>query len=90
MTIKVKFDPVEHLSTVTLNLNDFVYVRLNDHGRKVAQESPYSFAYEEDEDGWSKWQWWTLMNVFGPVFEMGRSTPFETLTVKMVQAGPVT
>jgi hypothetical protein len=33
---------------------------------------------EEDAEGWSKWQLWSLMSLFGPCMHMGCDVPFET------------
>jgi len=70
------------MSTWTpFNINDYVRVQLTEHGRAVHRaqydllvahlkpiardDFPYS-APKEDEDGWSEWQMWSLMNTFGP------------------------
>lgn len=63
------------------NANHHVRVHLTDHGRAVHRrqhelllghlravardEFPY-VPPEEDEDGWSKWQMWSLLQTFGP------------------------
>jgi hypothetical protein len=63
------------------NVNDYVKVQLTEHGRAVHRtqhelllghlpnrdrcEFPYS-PPDEDEDGWSKWQLWSLLKTFGP------------------------
>jgi hypothetical protein len=69
-----------------LNLNDNVKVRLNDRGReilagdtaKVRELFPrYSRRLEEDEQGWSTWQLWHLMEMFGPHMQLGVETPFD-------------
>ncbi len=58
------------------NVNDYVYVRLTTTGRNILKEK--NITAEEDEDGWSKWQLWTLMNTFGENVFNGCSLPFET------------
>lgn len=32
---------------------------------------------QEDGDGWSEWQLWHLMSLFGPIMSMGSDPPFE-------------
>jgi len=70
------------------NINEFVKVKLTDHGRQQYIEwyfslykgnPPYSFIpMEEDENGYSKWQMWKLMQVFGANISIGCILPFET------------
>lgn len=73
------------------NLNDDVGVRLTERGREihlrdhqelmatiVANGGP-SLQYRppvEDAGGWSWWQLWHLMQVFGPHITMGMAPPF--------------
>jgi len=59
------------------NINDYVRVRLTDHGRQVHRQSHHDFwtsigrpvpeyhPPREDESGWSRWQLWQLMEAFG-------------------------
>jgi len=75
---------------VEININDNVYVKLTDLGRKELERQKealrkqipalegLSFEREEDEEGWSKWQLWDLMNTFGHLLTLGRDVPFET------------
>lgn len=71
------------------NINDNVYVKLTDHGRKVHYEEHIKFwgkfpnqpSYKppkEDNEGWSKWQMWELMSEFGSHIGMCKSNVFET------------
>ena len=74
--------------TATLfNVNNYVRVQLNEVGRRILRENhealrrqvPTVFEYrppEEDEDGWSKWQLWSLMSQFGPHIYLGCMLPF--------------
>ena len=73
------------------NLNDYVMVRLNDKGKKILKEQ-HDKLYarlpvealrkyrppKEDENGYSKWQLWTLMNELGHACFIGFDPPFET------------
>ena len=75
------------------NINDTVRVRLTDHGRSVHKaahahltahitahardEWPY-YPPKENDDGWSEWQLWSLMNIFGPHMWMTGEMCFAT------------
>jgi repressor LexA len=65
-----------------INLNDKVRVKLNDLGREIHKKEnddhPEYQPPEEDENGWSEWQLWTLMRTFGPHMNLGVKVPFET------------
>lgn len=77
---------------LSFNINDDVYVKLTDLGRKIHRQNfdaimaGSNFQYfppNEDEDGWSKWQLWDLMSQFGSHISMGfKMIPFET-TIKL-------
>lgn len=70
------------------NINSIVKVKLTDHGRQVHKEMwlrtfsgmldkfPYKPLYE-DENGYSSWQLWNLMNVFGSKVALGDKPCFE-------------
>lgn len=78
--------------TMKLNINHDVKVKLTDYGREICHKQwsdtmTYfdrrdKFPYvppKEDENGWSTWQLWDLMNTFGEVLYMGNpKLPFET------------
>jgi hypothetical protein len=71
------------------NINHEVRVKLTDYGRSlykhhhnyinslVVDPIPYT-APEEDAEGWSKWQLWRLIKIFGPHMSMSSERPFET------------
>jgi len=70
------------------NINDYVKVKLNDKGRKIHrewwdniyQDCSHPFEYQapkEDENGYSKWQLWGLIHIFGPHITLGTRVPFE-------------
>jgi hypothetical protein len=74
---------------IELNINDWVSVKLNDIGRDRhradfdrwtanLQRKPEYRAPKEDAEGWSKWQLWHLMEIFGPLINLGAIPPFET------------
>lgn len=57
------------------NINNIVRVKLTDIGKRIISGKKYMPA--EDERGWSEWQMWDLMNVFGEHIYLGMSLPFE-------------
>ncbi len=71
------------------NVNHNVRVKLTDRGRECLEGNhktlfrkrqfppPYQ-PPEEDEDGWSTWQLWVLMEQLGPHVHNGLDVPFET------------
>lgn len=81
---------------IEFNINEYVMVKLTDHGRSVLREQAEAFRREfpsvktgytppkEDADGWSKWQLWTLIEAFGSEVHMGCKVPFET-TIRIVE-----
>ena len=74
-----------------INMNDNVKVRITEYGReclmKNAVEIRQAFStYEplqkiEDEEGWSEWQLWRLMDEFGKYLHCGNKIPFETTII---------
>lgn len=71
------------------NINDYVWVKLNDKGKELYLRSfddiPLEFRrvrlLEVDSDGYSKFQMWSFMQIFGPHISMGFNPPFDT-TIK--------
>lgn len=74
--------------TKGFNINDYVLVKLTDVGRKIHLEYSGSFhlerygieytAPEVDGYGYSKFQLWELMHIFGNNCYNGCDLPFET------------
>ena len=71
-----------------INVNDYVKIKLTEAGRSELKkqyrelEKEYSIVGhigmpKEDEDGWSKWQLWRVMQVFGSTLHLGMNEPFE-------------
>lgn len=70
------------------NINGYVKVQLTDYGRRVHEDDWYdllghvpSLTYRppaEDEEGWSKWQMWNLMQSFGEHIGMAREPVFRS------------
>ncbi len=74
------------VSGLEFNVNNYVWVKLTAdgrrwhrdwHGRHYGDILPYH-PPEEDADGWSKWQLWSLMQDFGEGIHLGGRVPFET------------
>lgn len=74
---------------MNINLNEYVKVKLTDYGLAVHYDSWYykeihiraRFPYKlprVDEQGYSKFQLWDLMSIFGSVMYLGNpNVPFE-------------
>jgi len=70
-----------------LNLNDTVYVRLNELGHSTLRKEhedtfkdSKKFPYQSpqiDADGYCKFPLWELMRIFGPTMQLGMLVPFE-------------
>lgn len=75
---------------IEFNMNQYVRVRLTEYGRSLHRQDYDEFVRRfgkppfkykppvEDADGWSEWQLWQLMNIFGQHVQMGFRVPFET------------
>jgi hypothetical protein len=64
---------------IRFNINNYVKVKLTDYGKSIIANNKYVLThYKEDDDGWSKWQLWELMSVFGDYVSLGREVPFDT------------
>jgi hypothetical protein len=66
---------------IDLHINSEVYVQLTELGRKHALKVYGRLPPEND--GWSKWQLWILMNVFGELMQWGCDSPFERANIKI-------
>lgn len=73
------------------NVNQTVYVKLTDKGRRILRENHvkrlgrYPLRYEEpkvDAEGYTRFQLWVLMQEFGPHMRLGLD-PFFEATIKM-------
>lgn len=82
---------------IDFNLNDEVKVKLTDKGREIHRKqfddlveglAPcHGMVYrpkEEDSEGWSTWQLWNLMHLYGEHCYNGCDIPFET-TIKIIE-----
>lgn len=67
------------------NINHEVRVRLTPRGRNIILSTPHEVMPTEDANGWSKWQLWELMRVFGSHCYNGCEVPFET-EIEMLEA----
>src|SRR5574343_1167439 len=68
------------MSEITFNVNHKVKAKLNDRGRKIQAEyyAPFGDGPKPDSDGWTEYQMWCLMHVFGEHCYMWPEPPFET------------
>lgn len=77
------------MSMVPFNINENVRVRLKDRGHAILKARhddllrrwPQASDYvppKVDADGWSQFQLWSLMEIFGPHMFLGGDPPFET------------
>lgn len=87
---KVSSDPVANGVYTEFNLNDYVWVKLTDAGRvahrnhweRLSFGTVHDYKPVDEIDGWSRWQLWELMQVFGGSLYNGCNVPFET-TIRM-------
>lgn len=65
------------------NFNNSVKVVLNDLGHEVLRKhysklSNRDLVIEIDDEGYTKFQTYELMNIFGPYTTLGKRMPFDT------------
>lgn len=66
------------------NINDSVWVKLTESGREwykaeyQKRTGVDSLPRIQEVNGWSRWQLWDLMNMFGERLVMGFDLPFDT------------
>lgn len=74
----------------SLNMNCSVKVKLNDKGKDIYYHRHDKYFQSEllkprfpkvDEDGYSEFQLWDLMKIYGEYMVMGLSTPFDDLNI---------
>jgi hypothetical protein len=77
------------MARIAFNANEYVRVQLTDLGREIHRKHwepfcnaqlPYS-PPKEDEEGWSRFQLWELMQLFGPHTYLGARNSF-SLTIQ--------
>lgn len=61
---------MNNISLTEINTNDNVWVRLTAHGQELYSHTP-CYEYRRVSSGWSKFQLWNLMFIFGPNMLMG-------------------
>lgn len=77
---------------VEFNVNNTVWIRVTEHGRKVEADHWASFGLSlpeprVDADGWEARQLWDVMSVFGQALGAGSPVPFET-TIRLAPPAP--
>jgi hypothetical protein len=65
---------MDNLASFNINYN--VHVRLTEEGRNILHSQKVTVP-PEDQNGYSRWQLWVLMNTFGPHLWNGAPVPFE-------------
>jgi len=92
------------VKTVPFNINDTVRVKLTPYGRAMHRKAhedlmqhtrrlgyPDPFPYvsvKEDKRGWSEWQLWHLMQIFGPHIYHGCKNCFDmTIIIVLDEEG---
>ena len=73
------------MSTIDLNINDTVKVKLTQAGFQIACDAGYqNTATNIDVDGYSSFQLWILMEIFGPHLYHGMpNTLFEQNRIRV-------
>ena len=81
---------------MTINMNDFVSVKLTEDGKIILESYRWSMKHileskglkgfdlpvpKPDENGCFRFQLWNLMYIFGPYIGMGMPIPFENNAV---------
>lgn len=69
-----------------INLNSFVKVKLTDYGKQCYIEDPKKYyespeLRETDDKGYTKFQLWDLMSIFGPYMMNGGKIVFEKVRI---------
>ena len=73
---------MENKQLKCFNLNDYVFVKLNDYGEKIWEYQNADFLMEApklklEKDGYLKIQLWELMRIYGKFLHNGSMLPFE-------------
>lgn len=68
------------------NVNNYVKVKLTKRGKEIMKEEGVMREYVPDKDGYTKWQLWELMGVFGNYVYNGCEIPFET-EIEITESG---
>jgi hypothetical protein len=66
------------------NINDKVRIKVTGYGCEILEHKDLAWLEKPDEDGWSEWQLWVVMETFGPYIHLGREVPFET-TIEILE-----
>ena len=66
-----------------INLNEIVKVKLTDCGKKIfyMHYSNSKIVLEKDKEGYSEFQLWELMNIFGEYMGLGFKECFDPLEI---------
>lgn len=58
-----------------MNINNYVWLKLTKDGQKVVDKSRTTSLYQLD-NGWSRFQLWNLMNIFGGYMHLGNNKTY--------------
>jgi hypothetical protein len=71
-----------------ININEWVKVKLTDYGWEVLWERGHNIYVKTDAEGYSKFQLWDLMNIFGHTLYLGNpKAPFEAGEIIFYKVG---
>lgn len=66
---------VNNIQLTEINVNDYVWVRLTAHGQELYSHTP-CFEFRSVSSGWTRFQLWNLMFIFGSNMLMGGAPVF--------------
>jgi len=86
--------PAATCSPIFFDINYKVRVKLNPWGRGIYMDHYAKYGVEceppeRDSDGWSEFQLWNLMEVYGPHMTIGMKVPFETEIALYPENAPI-
>jgi hypothetical protein len=77
----------------SFNVNHHVWLKLTPAGHKMHRQHYAElgclqyFSPEIDADGWTRFQLWSAMNIFGKYLYCGSEPPFE-MEIRLEEGGP--
>lgn len=70
---------------IAFNLNDTILVKLNDSGKKIYRDHWHHIIKDRDpivdENGYTSFQMWDFMHIYGPFLMLGCTPPFEDMNI---------
>lgn len=68
------------------NVNNYVKVKLTKRGKEIMEEEGVMSKPKPDAEGFSKFQMWELMQIFGNYVYNGCEIPFE-MEIEIMESG---